>query len=189
MIRFLFVNKWTGSFCVIATVIAFSSMPHSSYGAGYLKIGDIKGESTDADHKDWINLLSISQSMTRPGNTSTGTSATLGDIVCVKEVDASTPKLMEAVARGTAYPSVVIELTRTVNGKRVPYLLWELKQVRVTSYSISGATDGSIPMVELSLNFEEIKVVYNVISDIGEIVEPIEFQHVKEKDPLSVITR
>jgi len=25
-------------------------------GAGYLKIGDIKGESTDDGHKDWINL-------------------------------------------------------------------------------------------------------------------------------------
>ncbi len=27
---------------------------------GYIKIGDIKGESTDAKHKDWINLLSFS---------------------------------------------------------------------------------------------------------------------------------
>ncbi len=29
-------------------------------GAGYLKIGDIKGESVEPKHKDWINLLSVS---------------------------------------------------------------------------------------------------------------------------------
>ena len=34
-------------------------------GAGYLKIGDIKGESTDSSHKDWINLLSVSPSLNR----------------------------------------------------------------------------------------------------------------------------
>jgi len=33
--------------------------------AGYLKIGDIKGESTDEGHKDWINLLSVSQRRSR----------------------------------------------------------------------------------------------------------------------------
>ena len=31
-------------------------------GAGYLKISDIKGESTDDGHKDWINIQSISSS-------------------------------------------------------------------------------------------------------------------------------
>ena len=32
----------------------------------YLELGDIKGEATDSAHKDWINLLSVSQSITRP---------------------------------------------------------------------------------------------------------------------------
>jgi type VI secretion system secreted protein Hcp len=137
--------------------------------AGYLKIGDIKGESTDDGHKDWINLLSVSQSITRPmgagasGSTRHRSSATFGDIVCVKEVDASTPKLAEAIADGTNFPKVEIHLTTSSEGgKRVPYLLWELKQARVTSYSVSGATDGSmVPTEQISLNYEEIKQVYD----------------------------
>jgi len=137
--------------------------------AGYLKIGDIKGESVDEGHKDWINLLSVSNGITRPmaagahGSTRHRSSATFGDVNCVKEVDASTPKLQEAVADGTSYPKVLIDLTTSSEGgKRLPYLQWELKQARVTSYSVSGATDGSTPPIEqISLNFEEIKVTYD----------------------------
>ena len=136
--------------------------------AGYLKIGDIKGESTDDGHKDWINLLSVSNSITRPmaagasGATRHRSSATFGDIVCVKEVDASTPKLQEAIADGTNFKKVNIDLTTSSEGgKRVPYLLWELSNARVSSYSVSGATDGAPPTEQISLNFEEIKVTYD----------------------------
>lgn len=137
--------------------------------AGYLKIGDIKGESTDEGHKDWINLLSVSQAITRPmgsgasGSTRHRATATFGDIVCVKEVDASTPKLAEAIADGKHFPKVEIHLcTSSEGGKRVPYLTWELKNARVTSYSVSGATDGgAVPTEQLSLNYEEIKQTYD----------------------------
>mgnify|MGYP003574261715 FL=1 len=139
--------------------------------SGYLKIGDIKGESTDDGHKDWINLLSVSSNITRPmgagasGSTRHRSSATFGDVVCVKEVDASTPKLQEAIADGTCFPKVNIDLcTSSEGGKRIPYLLWELKQARVTSYSVSGAADGSMPPTEqLSLNYEAIKLTYDQI--------------------------
>ncbi len=137
--------------------------------SGYLKIGDIKGESTDDGHKEWINLLSVSNSITRPmgagasGSTRQRSSATFGDVVCVKEVDASTPKLQEAIADGTNFAKVNIDLcTSAEGGKRIPYLQWELSHARVSSYSISGSTDGGqVPTEQISLNFEEIKVTYD----------------------------
>lgn len=137
--------------------------------SGYLQVGDIKGESTDDGHKDWINLLSVSNNITRPmgagasGSTRHRSSATFGDVVCVKEVDASTPKLQEAIADGTNFPKVEIHLcTSSEGGKRIPYLMWELKNCRVTSYSVSGSTDGAAPPTEqVSFNFEEVKVTYD----------------------------
>ena len=137
--------------------------------SGYLQIGDIKGESTDAKHMDWINLLSVSSSITRPmaagasGSTRHRSSATFGDVVCVKEVDASTPKLQEAIADGTGYKKVKIDLcTSSEGGERLPYLQWELTNARISSYSVSGATDGgTVPTEQISLNFEEIKVTYS----------------------------
>ena len=136
--------------------------------AGYLKLGDVKGESVDDGHKDWINLLSVSQAITRPmssgvsGSTRHRASANFGDIICVKEVDASTPKIAEAIADGKHFPKVEIHLTTSSGGdKRLPYLVWELKNVRVTSYSVAGATDGGVPTESMSLNYEEIKQVYD----------------------------
>lgn len=137
--------------------------------AGYMKLGDIKGESTDDGHKDWINLLSVGNDIHRPmgagasGSTRHRSSCTFGDVVTVKEVDASTPKLQEAIADGTNFKKVQINLcTSSEGGKRIPYLQWELTNARVSSYSVSGATDGSQPPTEqLSLNFEEIKVTYD----------------------------
>jgi type VI secretion system Hcp family effector len=136
--------------------------------AGYLKLGDVKGESVDDGHKDWINLLSVSQAITRPmssgvsGSTRHRASANFGDIICVKEVDASTPKIAEAIADGKHFPKVEIHLTTSSGGdKRLPYLTWDLKNVRVTSYSVAGATDGGVPTESMSLNYEEIKQVYD----------------------------
>ena len=151
--------------------------------AGYLKLGDIKGESTDDGHKDWINLLSVSQSITRAmgagasGATRHRSSATFGDVVCVKEVDASTPKLAEAIADGKHFDKVEIDLcTSSEGGKRIPYLKWELKNVRVTSYSVSGATDGGqVPTEQLSFNYEEIKQTYDKLDNQNKSKGKVEY--------------
>ncbi len=151
--------------------------------AGYIKIGDIKGESTDDGHKDWINTLSVSNSITRPmgagasGSTRHRSSCTFGDIVVVKEVDASSPKLQEAIADGKNFPKVEIHLcTSSEGGKRIPYLTWELKQARVSSYSASGSTDGGQPPTEqISLNFEEIKVTYDKLGKDNKSAGKVEY--------------
>jgi len=151
--------------------------------SGYLKIGDIKGESTDEGHKDWINLLTVGNNISRTmGPAASGarrhrSSVRFGDIVCVKEVDASTPKLQEAIADGTNFPKVNIDLcTSSEGGKRIPFLQWELTNARVTSYSIEGATDTSEPPTEhISLNFESIKVTYDQLGKDNKSAGKIEY--------------
>lgn len=137
--------------------------------SGYIKIGDIAGESTEPNHGGWINLLSVSQNMTRPmpagasGSTRQRSTVTLGDIVCTKELDKSTPKLMEAICKGTNFPKVSIDLCTSSDGSsRIPYMKWELTNVRVTSYDVAGSTDGPmVPTESFSLNYEEVKWTYN----------------------------
>jgi type VI secretion system secreted protein Hcp len=139
--------------------------------AGYIKLGEIKGESTEPNHKEWINLLSVSQGVSRgmpsgaSGSTRKRGAATLGDIVIVKELDKSTPKLVEAICKGTQFPTVTIHLTTSAEGDtRTPYMAWELKNAMVTDYSVSGATEGgSVPTESLSINYEEVKWTYDEI--------------------------
>ncbi|NOX81858.1 MAG: type VI secretion system tube protein Hcp [Alphaproteobacteria bacterium] len=56
----------------IAIIIAFTLAAGSAQAAGYLKLGDIKGEATEAsdpDHDKWINVISVSWGQSKPGLT------------------------------------------------------------------------------------------------------------------------
>ena len=134
--------------------------------AGYLKIGDIKGESTDASHKEWIDLESVSQGLSRPTggvNTSRNKgSVQCGDVMCAKKMDASTPKLIQACCDGTNYPEVLIDICASQGaGKRVPFFQWKLTNVRVSSYSVGGSANDSDLYENISMNYEKIDWVYD----------------------------
>lgn len=143
--------------------------------AGYMKLGDIEGESKDTSHENWINLLSVSQGLSRPmragasGSTRQRASVDCGDVVVVKELDASSPKLIEAICDGTVFPECLIDLcTSTGADGRVPYFQWELVNVFAVHYSVSGATaDGAVPTEQISLNYEEIKWTYDKMGKDG----------------------
>lgn len=123
-----------------------------AYGAGYIKFDGIDGESTDKDHKDWIILQSFSQGteMQKDSATARG-SYDVSDIIVVKDLDKSSPKLAESIAMGTVFPKVEIHLD---SGKDTFYM-YDLSNVMITSYSISG-TGNDIPTEEFSLNYEKI---------------------------------
>ncbi|HES58633.1 MAG TPA: DUF1559 domain-containing protein, partial [Firmicutes bacterium] len=69
--------------------------------------------TTSASSGNEIEVLSWSWGETNDSTHATGTSGssrhrgdtTLGDVVCVKEVDKSTPKLQEAICDGTVFPA------------------------------------------------------------------------------------
>jgi type VI secretion system secreted protein Hcp len=140
---------------VCALTLAIVGNVNDAEAAAYLKFDGIDGESTDKDHKGWIDIESFSQTINRDGD-STGTrsrgAAILGDIVVAKELDKSSPKLAESVLIGNVFPKVEIHLTSSAGAT---YYAYELTNVMVTSYSISGDAD-QIPMEEFSLNFEKL---------------------------------
>src|SRR3990172_1014498 len=70
----------------------------------FLKIGDIKGESTDDKHKDEIDVLSFSQSFTRPG--------TCSDFTIFKGIDRASPPLIASALTQTIYPTAELKVDR-----------------------------------------------------------------------------
>lgn len=136
----------------------------------FMKLGDIKGESTDAGHKDWILLESMSSPVYR--SVSEGAKdmqrsrgeTTLGDVVVVRQLDKSSTKLQEACANGTFFSEVEIHLCTQVKNKAEPYLTYKLKDVIVTSYSFHGtASADPLPSEEISLGYTEVEWTYVVI--------------------------
>jgi type VI secretion system secreted protein Hcp len=161
------------------TASAPSSAPAS---AAYIKIGDIKGEATDSSHKEWIDILSVSQSIHQPGGSATGATrrrgaAVFGDVVVVKELDKSSPKLQESIATGEVLPEVFIELANPSSDRPFTYLKYELKNVFITNYRIQGSAAGDDrPTETFSLGYEEIKVVYSEQDATGAAKGEVEYE-------------
>lgn len=135
--------------------------------AAYIKFDGVDGEAQDKDHKNWSDLASFSQGIMQPGSGATGAARRRGDVVledlhCTKELDKSSPKIAESVCKGKVFPKVEIHMTASItDAGRVTYYAYELKNVLVTSYNVSGSGQSEeVPMENFSLNFEEIKVTY-----------------------------
>lgn len=149
--------------------------------AAYIKFEGVDGEAQDKDHKNWSDLTSFSQVIHKPGS-GTGSTRRRGDVVLedmvlVKELDKSSPKLAEAVCKGKVFPKVEIDVTASyTDAGRVTYYKYELKNCQVISYNVSGSGQAEdVPMEELSINFEEIKVTYTECDQGGKKKGNIEY--------------
>ncbi|MBI1389047.1 MAG: type VI secretion system tube protein Hcp [bacterium] len=164
-----------------AFVVAVCAMALDSYAAAYIKFDGIDGESKDAAHQGWSEIASFSHSIRRPVTASTGGTtrarAVVEDIVLVKELDKSSPKLAEALLTGKVIPLVTIQVARgTGDTGQMTYYAYELKNVLVTSYQVQvDANGGQRPVESISLNFEEIKVTYTEVDPTGQPKGNVEY--------------
>jgi len=151
----------------------------------FIKFEGVDGESQDKSHKDWIDLQSFQQGMTKPGG-GTGTTRRRGDVVLydieiIKYFDKSSPKLMEALATGTVFNMVQIEFTRQYpDGVDMVYLSYELRDVQITSYHVSMSSEDSAPMEEISFNYGKITVTYTEIDEMGKAKGTVEWSYYME---------
>src|SRR5215510_12268107 len=130
----------------------------------FANFGDIKGESTDKDHKDWVMVLKYDHAVTQPPSISQKTAGGRGaeevdhsEFSIVKLLDAATPKLYESACKGTHLPEVVIELWRA-GGDPVKYMEFKLKEVL-----ISGVIHNGDPQGAHQFPTETIKMTYGAI--------------------------
>ncbi len=145
-----------------------------------VSFGDIEGESEDIDHEGWIDLLSFKQGQYIPassiGAAAGRASSVFEEIAMGKELDKASPKLAEAVSLGKILPKVDVHVTRALpDGTRVTYYAYELKNIVLTSYRVRGTTGIDIPLEDVSLSFEQIKVTYTKYDDSGRYESIVEY--------------
>ena len=151
--------------------------------AGFIKFDGVDGDSTDKNHKKWSFIDSFNQVISVPMS-GTGSRARRGDTVfhdvqVVKHVDAASPKLAQYTASGMVFAKVQIEVTGSQTDKgRETYFAYELKNVRISSYNVGGATTDqttTVPSETLMLNFEEIKNTYTGATPDGKPGGKVEY--------------
>lgn len=117
----------------VSTSLADADEPGAA-AAGYLKLGDVRGEATDARFRDWIALESIEFDRASVGH------RRILPITITKRVDRSSPALRAAHSRRTPFA----EGTLAVRDEReaAGYLVIKMKDVIVSSYQTGADIDG-----------------------------------------------
>ena len=146
----------------------------------FLKIDGVPGEATDDGHKDWINLLSFSQSISRSVDPTSGggggsSVAQFEDVQFTKYLDKATPLLMLHCANGQHIREAILVCRKAGNAGEEPveYYKITMTDILVTSVSTGGSAGDSVPTETLSLNFSKIEWEYVPQSADGTTEPPI----------------
>lgn len=130
----------------------------------FIKIGDLKGESSDAKHKEDCDVLAWSWGMSNSGSAHVGGGAGAGkvnvqDLSFTKYIDKSTPDLMLACCNGKHFPKATL-IVRKAGEKPLEYLTITMEEVIISSVSTGGSGGEDRLTENVSLNFAKVKVDY-----------------------------
>jgi len=145
----------------------------------FLKIDGIPGESTDAVHKDEIDVQSWSWGVhneTGPSGAGTGSGAAkpdFDDFFFVSRVSKASPPLFLACATGTHIKEANLSGVRDVGkAKGADYLKYRLRDVTVSNFRQGDSEDG-LPMDQFALSYSKIEISYSPQSPSGKLQPPI----------------
>jgi type VI secretion system secreted protein Hcp len=123
----------------------------------FIKISDIKGESSDDKHKGEIDVLSWSWGTARGG--AAAGKATVNALVITKYIDASSPILFQQVIQGKTLSEATFVI-RKAGGRPLEYVKIRLKNVVVTSVKPGGSGGQDRHTEEVSLTFSGADYTY-----------------------------
>ncbi|MFI5120181.1 MAG: Hcp family type VI secretion system effector [Thermoanaerobaculia bacterium] len=139
----------------------------------FLKIDGCPGESQVKGHENEIQLSSWSWGESNSGSFDTGQGGGTGkvsmqDFHFVMLVNKASPKLMEFCASGKHFDSKAVVTARKQAGDSpLDYLTIEFTSWLVSSYQTGGSSGESIPVDQVSLNFAQVVMNYDVQKATG----------------------
>jgi type VI secretion system secreted protein Hcp len=130
----------------------------------FIKIGDVKGESTDDKHKGEIDVLSWSWGATQAGTSGIGGGGGAGkvqlqDLTITKYIDKASPTLLKMCCDGSHIGTCLLTV-RKAGGTALEYLKLTLDGALVTSISTGGSGGQDRLTENVTLNFSKIKMEY-----------------------------
>ena len=154
--------------CTIALTILSNAF---AVFQGYIKFDGINGESLDAKHLKWNEILSYSHTMTftppaRAMTGGVGSSAAHEDIVILKYVDAASPYLSLKCNKGELIAAVDIEFARE-GGQQIVFYKVRCTEVFITAISVATPSGNSFITETAALNYATIQWTYVPVSVDG----------------------
>ena len=134
----------------------------------FLEISNIKGESTDSKHKDWIELVEFSLGVSHAvtGSLSSGGSqfserANFDLFEIKKTIDIATPKLFFYCAKGEPIPKMTVHLCRAT-GEKTTYMSYIFENCHVQKFhpAAEQTNNQNLPMEEVAFSYSKLTVEY-----------------------------
>ncbi len=133
----------------------------------FLKIEGIEGECVKPGFPGAMEMFDWGFSEHQDGtasspNASAAGRVTMSDFRFSKEVDSATPRLLQNLFKGTEIERATLTARRTgaKDGKPQPYLVWEFKNLIISSQSFNGNNGAGTPTESISFSFAEVKCYY-----------------------------
>jgi type VI secretion system secreted protein Hcp len=147
----------------------------------FAKIGNIKGESKDAKHKDEIEVLSWSWGVTQSGSIGHGGGGGAGkasfhDLTFTHHIDKATPLLMKSCATGEHIPEATITVRKAGKGQQ-EYLIIKMSDVLVTSVAMSVGGDDAASGESVTLQFAKVDLEYKAQKTDGSLEPGLHFKY------------
>jgi type VI secretion system secreted protein Hcp len=147
----------------------------------FAKIGTIKGESTDAKHKDEIDVLSWTWGVTQSGTMAHGGGGGAGkasfqDLTFTHRIDKATPLLLKACATGEHIPEATLSVRKAGKGQQ-DYLVIKLTDVLISSVAMSVAVDDPTMAESVSLQAGKVDLEYKAQKADGSLEPGLHFMY------------
>ena len=147
----------------------------------FLKFDGIKGESTDAKHKDEIDVLSWSWGVSHAGGMGQGGGggegrASFHDFNLTHQVDKASPVLMKACATGEHLKDATITVRKAGKGQQ-EHLVITMTDVLVTSVSTSVSVEGDATIESVALVFAKVDLEYKPQKPDGSLDAGLHFRY------------
>jgi type VI secretion system secreted protein Hcp len=148
----------------------------------FIKFDGIKGESTDAKHKDEVDVESWSWGETHvagPGGGGGGGAGkvSMQDFHFVMRLNSASIGLMKACATGQHIKGATLS-ARKAGKEQQEYLVIKMDDVLITSYQTGGSEGGDVvPTDQVSFNFAKIDVEYRQQKADGSLDVGIHFKY------------
>jgi len=130
----------------------------------FMKIDGANGESKDANHKNWTDIISFSWGATQPGNMASGGGlgagkASFNDLHVVARIDKAAPAVMKHCASGKHLSKIELSVCKA-GGQQVEYSKITLEDVLVSSVQLSGEMNSESVVVNFAFQAAKVKQQY-----------------------------
>jgi type VI secretion system secreted protein Hcp len=147
----------------------------------FAKIGDIKGESLDAKHKDELEVLSWSWGVSQSGSATSGTGQAQGKanfnaFSFTHHLDKASPVLMKACATGEHIKEATITVRKAGKGQQ-EFLIIKMNDVMITGIHMNNSGEAAATVEGVAMEFAKVDLEYKPQKADGTLDAGIHFKY------------